>query len=87
MINICSSAQESIEVLYFSLKLYLYALSAYVSGMGDETKQIIAEHIKDAQAYLVSWLHRPDIGFGRHFGGKNGNKIKDEIKVCEYTLT
>ena len=86
MTNICSSIPENIEVLYFSLKLYLYSLSAYASGVGNEAEPIIIEFIKDAQAYLVSWLAQPEVDFGSYFGGKNGSKIKDEIKVCKYTI-
>ena len=86
MIKICSSSQDNIRVVYFSLKLYLYALSYYTSGVGDEAKQIVTNYINDVQAYLVGWLCRHDIGFGNKFGGKNGNKIKDEVKVCKLQL-
>ena len=85
MINICTNAQENIKVLYFALKFYLYALNNYASGVGNEAKQIISDHINDAQAYLRGWLRRPDVGFGYKLGGKNGNKIKEEVKVCKYT--
>ena len=84
MINICTSAQGNITVLYFSLKFYLYALSNYASGVGNEAKQIITDYIDDAQACLLGWLHRPEIDFGHKLGGKNGTKIKDEVKVCKY---
>ena len=87
MISICTSTQENITVLYFALKFYLYALNNYVSGVGDEAKQIISDYINDAQAYLVGWLHKPNIGFGYKLGGKNGNKIKDEVKVCKHTYS
>ena len=70
-------------MLYFALKFYLYALNNYASGVGDEAKQIITDYINDAQAYLRGWLHRPDIGFGHKLGGKNGNRIKEEVKVCK----
>ena len=86
MTSICSSGPENIEVLHFSLKLVLYALNAYASGVGDDAKQIIKEHILDVQAYLVNWLNRPEVEFGSHFGGKNGNKMKVEVKVCGYTI-
>ena len=87
MANVCSSGPENIRTLCFSLKLYLYALSAYASGAGDdEVEQIISKYIEDAQMYLIGWLNRPDVDFGNYFGGKNCNKIKDEIKVCEYTI-
>ena len=85
MINICTNAQGNITVLYFSLKFYLYALNNYASGVGDEAKQIITDYINDAHTYLLRWLHRADIGFGHKLGGKKGNKIKDEVKVCKYT--
>ena len=83
MIKICSNAQENFKVLHLSLKLYLYALSHYTSGVNGNAKQIIADYINDVKAYLEEWMHRPDISFGIRFGGKNGNKIKDEVKVCE----
>ena len=86
MIKICSNAQENITVLYFSLKLYLYALSYYTSGMDDGAEQIIAECISKAKDYLIEWLHRPDIGYGANFGGNNSNKLKDEIKVCGFAI-
>ena len=84
MMKICSNSQENIKMLYYSLNLYLYALNYYASRVADEAEQIIANYINDVQACLNGWLRRPDIGFGNHFGGKNANKIKDEIKVCEY---
>ena len=84
MIKTCSNSQENIRVLYFSLKFYLYALNYYVSGLEGEAEQIITNYINDVKAYLLGWLHRPDIGFGHKLGGNSGNKIKDEVKVCEY---
>lgn len=85
MINVCTIAQGNITVLYFSLKFYLYALNNYAPGVGDEAKQIITDHISDAHTCLLGWLRRTDIGFGHKLGGKNGNKIKEEVKVCKYT--
>ena len=85
MIKTCSNSQENIKVLYFSLKFYLYALNYYVSGMGNEAKRIITDCINDVKTYLLAWLHSPNIGFGHNLGGNSGNKIKDEVKVCEYT--
>ena len=82
MIKICSIAQQNMGVLYFSLKFCLSALNAYASGLCDEAKQIITDYINDVKVCLLEWLHRPDIGFGHKLGG---NKIKDEVKVCEYT--
>ena len=87
MTSICSSGPENIEVLYFSLKLVLYALNAYASGERDDAKQTIKEHILDVQASLVNWLNRPEVEFGSHFGGKSGNKMKVEVKVCGYIIT
>ena len=73
------------NVLYFSLKLYLYALSYYTSGIGgDEARYMITSYINDVQVYLLGWLHNPDVNFGDYFGGKGGSKIKDEIKVHKY---
>ena len=82
MIKICSIAQQNMGVLYFSLKFYLSALNAYASGLGYEAKQIITDYLNDFEVYSLRWLHRPDNGFGHKLGG---NKIKDEVKVCEYT--
>ena len=86
MIKICSNSQENIQVLYFSLKLYLYALSYYTSGLDDGAEQIIAECVGKVKGYLIEWLHRPDIGYGANFGGNNSSKLKDEIKVCGYAV-
>ena len=90
---VCSSKQEEhVEVLYCSLKMYLYALNAYTAGVGSEAKQIITEQVTDLQVCLLQWVQSSDIGFGDRFGGKNGSKIKDEIKVstvenlCSYIL-
>ena len=88
MRKICSNTQEHISVLYFCLKLYLYALSYYTSGVGgDEARYAIANHINDVQVYLLGWLQKSDVSFGDYFGGKGGNKIKDEIKVRTYVAT
>lgn len=84
MMKICSNSQDNMKILYLSLKLYLYALNSYASRVDDEAEQIITSYINDVQACLMAWLRRPDFGFGNHFGGKNANKIKDEVKVCEY---
>lgn len=82
MRKICSNTQENITVLFFCLKLYLYALSYYTSGIGgNEARYTITNYINDVQVYLLGWLHKPDVNFGDYFGGKGGTKIKDEIKV------
>ena len=83
MIQICSNNQGEVTLLNLSSKLYLYALNAYASGVINEGKEIITEHITDLQVYHVQWLQRSDIGYEDHFGGKK-EKIKDEIKVCWY---
>ena len=73
--------------------MYLYALNAYTAGVSSEAKKIITDEVTDLQVYLLEWVRNPDIGFGDHFGGKNGSKIKDEIKVsavenlCSYIVT
>jgi len=43
-------------------------------------------NIGKAKGYLTKWLHRPDIGYGANFGGRNSSKLKDEIKVCGYAV-
>ena len=84
MIQICTNGQKDIEMLRLSIKLYLYTLSAYTSGTSKETTDFITEYLCNVETYLVTWLHKSDVDLGDHFGGKTGNKLKDEIKVCKY---
>jgi len=85
--KICSNTQEGIVMLCSSIKLYLHALSTYTSGIDDDdATQATIEYMVDVQAYLASWLQKPD-GFGNYFGGKNGSKIRDEVKVCVYKIS
>ena len=83
--KICANTQQEIKVLYLCIKLFLYTLSAYTSGASNqETTNYITIWIRNVQTYLVEWLQKPDVDFGDQFGGKTGNKTKDEIKVCDY---
>ena len=83
MTKICSNTHENIKVLLVSLKLCLCALTAYASRVRTEPKKIIIQCLSYVGIHLVEWLQRPNINFGDHFGGKNGSKIKEEIKVCK----
>ena len=87
MTKICANTQKDIKVLHLSIKLYLYTLSGYTSGASNqETTNYITTWIRNIQTYLVVWLQRPDVDFGDQFGGKTGNKTKDEITVREHTV-
>ena len=87
MTKICSNTQKEIKMLHLSIKLFLYTLSAYTSGgSNQETTNYITKWVRNVQTYLVEWLQRPDVDFGDQFGGKTGNKTKDEIKVCDHII-
>ena len=87
MIQICANGQKDIEMLCLSIKLYLYTLSAYTSGTVKQTAEIITTYLCNVETYLIAWLRKSDVDLGDHFGGKTGNKLKDEIKVCEYMIS
>ena len=74
--NICVNSPDNI---YWSIKLCLAALNAYISksdGLGDN----VSSYISDIQASFMAWFRSTE--FGEYFGGKGGKMIKQEIKVC-----
>jgi len=83
LVEICHNTADHTAVLLMTIKLYLSALSAYCrsSQLIDNDVQITS-FVTDAQVCVIRWLLKPEIGLGDYFGGKNGKKIKEEIKVC-----
>lgn len=84
--SICS--QDQIPVLYCTTQLYMVALSAYVHPVpvSAEHREKVSNCIADIQKHFVSWFNNPRSGFEDSFGGKNGKKMKNEIKVCKLYL-
>jgi len=85
--EICHNTFDHTAILLMTIKLYLSALSAYCksSQLVDNDVQVTG-HVTDAQVCVIKWLLKPNIGFGEYFGGKNGKKIKEELKVCWFVI-
>jgi len=78
----CTSASNDTAILMMTIKLYLTALSGYCRY--SEISSEITESVINAQVRVRRWLERPEIRWDDCFGGNNGKKIKEEIKVCVY---
>ena len=81
--EICDNTPDHTAILLMTIKLYLSALSAYYksSQLANNDEQV-TNCVTDAQVCVIKWLLKPEVGLGDYFGGKNGKKIKNEIKVC-----
>lgn len=75
----CVSHPDHIAALYWGIKLCFVALSGYITS---ETEKTVSTYITDVQKTFIAWFKNPSTGFEDYFGGKNGNNIKNEIKVC-----
>ena len=82
--NICVNTPDKISLFYWSTKLCLVALSAYISK-SDGPGENVSSEITNVQTSFMAWFSSTE--FGDYFGGKYGKLIKDEIKVrfCTYT--
>ena len=56
-------------------------LSACASNTAEDEKNV-SGYVTDVSEHFVAWFKKPSMGFEENFGGKNGKKIKNEIKVC-----
>ena len=77
--NIYNNSPNHIAALHWAIKLYFVALSAYMTS---ERGENVSSYINDAQTTFIAWFKNPSTGFEDYFGGKNGDNIKNEIKVC-----
>ncbi|XP_065899490.1 E3 ubiquitin-protein ligase rnf213-alpha-like isoform X3 [Dysidea avara] len=80
--EICDNTPDHTAILLMTIKLYLSALSAYYksSQLANNDEQV-TNCVTDAQVCVIKWLLKPEVGLGDYFGGKNGKKIKNEIKL------
>ena len=74
--NICANP----DVFYYAIKLYLVALNAFLSESAEHTDSV-SNYVTKIKDLFVTWFKTPSAGFEDSFGGKNGKKIKTEIKV------
>ena len=81
----CTSATSDTAVLMMTFKLYLTALSGYCK-YSKVINNEVTDGVTNVQVCLRSWLPKHDTGMGDHFGGNNGKKIKEEIKVCQISV-
>ena len=83
LVEICYNTFDHTAILLMTIKLYLSALSAYYKSSQLVNNDVqLTSYITDAQVCVIRWLLKPEIGLGDYFGGKNGKKTKEEIKVC-----
>ena len=82
MSEICYSSSEDMATFYMVLKLHLFALSAFIRKLSNDQHQNISYYITDAQACIIKLIQKPNFGYDEIFGGKNCDKIKNEIEVC-----
>ena len=78
--NVCVNNPDDIAVLNWTIKLYLVSLSVYITESDGHAE--LSSHITNIQEPFVTWFGKPSTGFEDYFGGKNGKRIKNEIKVC-----
>ena len=76
--NICVNTPDNISLFYWSIKLYLVALSAYISK-SDGPGENVSSEITNVQTSFMAWFSSTE--FRDYFGGKDGKMIKNEIKV------
>ena len=79
--DVCGSSPHHIAVFSWTIRLYLMTLSAYTSNTAEHEKNV-SSYVTDVSKHFVAWFKKPSLGFEDSFGGKNGKKIKNEIKVC-----
>lgn len=82
--NICTNNSDHIAVFYSTIKLYLVALSANISESTEQAENNVSKYMDDVYQLFKEWFEKPSAGFEDFFGGKNGKKIKNEIKVYYY---
>ena len=81
MAEISLSTSEDMATFYVILKLYVFALNTFLRKIRNKQAENLSQHVTDAQICIRKWIQKHSFGYDETFGGKNGDKIKNEIDV------
>ena len=78
MAEICFNNSEDMKTFYIVLKLYLFTLSNFAKQLSNDQAENVSGYITQAQFCIIKWIQK---FYEEDFGGKNGDKIKNELEV------
>ena len=76
--EICFNSSEDMATFYSILKLFLFTLNSFARQLSNGQAENISGYITHAQYCITKWIQK---FYEECFGGKNGDKIKNEIEV------
>ena len=76
--EICFNNSEDMATFYIVLKLYLFTLSIFARQLSNDQAENVSRYITHAQFCITKWIQK---FYEECFGGKNGDKFKNEIEV------
>ena len=81
MAEICLNSSEDLRIFYIVLKLYLFTLNTFVRILKNDQAETVRNYVINAQSCIIKLIQKPTFGYEESFGGKNGDKSKNEIEV------